>query len=95
MPVVLPLKLTVQVPPLSTQLALAGVGVVPVPVALTVNVPVGVEAVPPEVSLTVTVQLLATVGSTGLAQLTVVEVTRLLTAAVVFPELPTWLASPG
>jgi hypothetical protein len=54
-PVLLPVKVTEQLPELRVQLALAGE--TPAPLAVKLTVPVGVEDVPGEVSLTVTVQL--------------------------------------
>ena len=55
MPVLLPVKVTEQLPELRVQLALAGE--TPAPLAVKLTVPVGVEDVPGEVSLTGTVQL--------------------------------------
>jgi hypothetical protein len=79
--------------PLSVQLVL--VGDAPAPLAVRLTVPVGVVAVPLAVSATVIVQLLATFGSAGLAQLTAVDVVRPVTVNEPLPELPTWLPSPA
>jgi hypothetical protein len=64
--------------PLSVQLVLPGD--TPAPVAVTLTVPVGVPAVPAEVSVTVVVQVLPWPTTTGLSQLTDVEVVRAFTA---------------
>jgi len=79
------------VPITSVQLVL--VGATPAPLAVTLTVPVGELMGPVEASLTVTVQLLAWPITTGLAQLTAVELLRrtvieplpLLVARVVSP----------
>jgi hypothetical protein len=57
--------------------------------------PVGVVTIPGEVSVTVAVQVDATL-TTGLAgtQLTTVEVNLRLTVSKPVPLLPRWLASP-
>jgi hypothetical protein len=70
-PVLPPVKLTVQEPELSAQLALAGDTLAPV--AVTLNFPVGVVGVL-EVSVTVTVQLEACPITTGVAHETAVDV---------------------
>jgi hypothetical protein len=70
----------------------ASVQVVKVPVTpvwLRATVPVGVRKVPAaEVSVTVTVQVEAWLITTGVVQLTVVEVVRGLTTTLVVPLLP-------
>ncbi len=54
---------------------------------LKVTVPVGVVAVPPEVSVTVAVQVVGVFAITGLmVQLTLVEVVRLFTVRLKLPE---------
>lgn len=59
------------------------------PVSLNATVPVGVRKVPAtDVSVTVTVQLDAWLITTGVAQLTVVDVVRGLTVMLVVPLLP-------
>jgi hypothetical protein len=81
-------------PPASVQLSL--VGETPAPLAFSVIVPVGVVVVPGEVSLTVTVQLLAWPMTTGLVQLIDVDVARLFTVAVPLAgPLAAWLVSPA
>jgi hypothetical protein len=92
----LPVKLRVQVAllplPLSAQLALVGETLAPL--AVTVNVPVGVGLPPPcVVSLTVTVQLLACPMTTGLVQETVVELLR-FTVIDAVPLLPACPVEP-
>jgi len=81
--------------PLPFRVQLLGLEKLPPPV-VKVTVPVGVVEVPGEVSLTVAVQLLPVLlATTGVSQLTAVDVARLLTAwdapALV---LPLKLASP-
>jgi hypothetical protein len=59
------------------------------PVWLRATVPVGVRNVPAaDVSVTVTVQVEAWLATTGVVQLTVVEVVRGLTVMLVVPWLP-------
>jgi hypothetical protein len=96
-PVVLPEKLAehVATPPLPLKVQLVLPGEAPAPEAVRFTLPVGVVAGPPDVSLTVTVHELATLGRTGLAQLTAVEVVRLPTSTESAPELPTWFVSPA
>jgi hypothetical protein len=65
---------TEQLPELSVQLVLAGE--TPAPLAEKLTVPVGVLAVPVSVSLTVAVQVEPWLIATGLVQFTVVEVER-------------------
>ncbi len=61
---------------------------VPEPLLLKVTVPVGVVAVPLEVSVTVAVQVVGAFTTTGLVeQLTVIEVVRLFTVRLKLPEL--------
>ena len=83
-PVVLPVKLAEHVadPPLPDSVQLVFAGDTPAPLADKLTDPVGVVFVPVAVSLTVTVQLLAAPGTTGLAQLTTVDVERPLTVNV-------------
>jgi hypothetical protein len=57
------------------------------PVSVNETVPVGVLVVPGEVSVTVTVQVEAWFATTGVVQLTVVLVARLLTTMLVVPLL--------
>ena len=57
------------------------------PVSDSATVPVGVMNVPAEVSVTVTVQVDAWLATTGVVQLTVVVVARLLTTMLVVPLL--------
>jgi hypothetical protein len=66
------------------------------PVWLRATVPVGVRKVPAaEVSVTVTVHVEAWLITTGVVQLTVVEVVRGLTTTLAVPLLPPWVESPG
>jgi hypothetical protein len=58
------------------------------PVSLKPTVPVGVMKVPVEVSVTVTVHVEAWFATTGVVQLTVVLVARTLTTMLVVPLLP-------
>ncbi len=61
---------------------------VPEALLLNVTVPVGVIFVPAEVSVTVTVQVVAAfTGSVAGEQVTLVEVERLMTARLKVPEL--------
>jgi len=57
------------------------------PVSLRATVPVGVRKVPAEVSVTVTVQVEAWLITTGVVQLTVVDVVRGFTTTLVVPLL--------
>ena len=84
-PTALPVKLAVQLPALSVQLVLAGDA--PAPLAVRLTVPDGVVVVPGDVSATVTVQVLAVFGSTGLTQLRDVDVERLFTVTEPLPVL--------
>jgi hypothetical protein len=77
--------------PLSAQLALDGETLAPL--AVTLNVPVGVTD-PDTVSLTVTVQRLDCPAFTGLAQVTVVELAR-FTSIEALPELVACVLSPA
>lgn len=96
MPVALPVKLAEHVlaapEPLSAQLVL--IGDTPAPLAVRLTVPVGPVA-PDDVSVTVTVQLLATPVTTGEVQLTpvVVVCSATLIEAGVGPLLE-WVESP-
>jgi hypothetical protein len=65
------------------------------PVSESVTVPVGVLVVPAAVSVTVTVQVDAWLATTGVVQLTVVEVARLLTTMLAVPLLELCALSPG
>ena len=65
------------------------------PVSDRATVPVGVIAVPGEVSVTVTLHVEPWLITTGVVQLTVVVVARLLTTMLVVPLLEAWLVSPG
>lgn len=94
-PPVLPVKLTVQVPlaplGLSAQLALAGD--TPAPLAVTLKVPEGAVLLPLDESITLTLQLLDCPVMTGVAQVTVVVVSR-FTSLEPFPLLVECVASP-
>jgi hypothetical protein len=57
------------------------------PVSVKATVPVGVMKVPVETSATVTVQVEAWLATTGVVQLTVVVVARLLTTMLAVPLL--------
>jgi hypothetical protein len=57
------------------------------PVSVSETVPVGVRKVPAELSVTVTVHVEAWLATTGVVQLTVVVVVRLLTVMLVVPLL--------
>ena len=59
-----------------------------VPLGVNVTAPVGVIAVPTEVSVTVAVHVVAWLITTGDVQDTAVVVLRLFTVTVVLPELP-------
>jgi len=66
------------------------------PVTLRATVPVGVIAVPPAMSVTVTVQGEVCPTSTGVVQDTVVDVVLpVVTVTDVVPLLAAWFASPG
>ncbi len=65
------------------------------PVSDSVTVPVGVIAVPSDVSVTVTVQVEAWLTTTGVVQLTAVDVDLRLTVMLVVPLLGAWDESPG
>ncbi len=91
-PGVLPVKVTEQVPDTRVQLGL--VGETPAPLAAKLTVPLGVLDVPGEMSVTVAVQVLAWPTTTGVSQLTAVEVVRALTVMEALPELVAWVVSP-
>ncbi len=76
-PAAVPVKVTVQVP--ATFRIQLGALSEPVPVDVKVTVPVGVLAVPDDVSVTVAVHVDAWLITTGLAHETAVLVARLLT----------------
>ncbi len=60
-----------------------------------VTVPVGVPAVPVEVSETIAVQVVGAFTATVAGvQVTLVEVVRLFTVRLKLPELETWSLSP-
>ncbi len=66
------------------------------PVSDNATVPVGVRKVPAvDVSVTVTVQVEPWLATTGVVQLTVVEVVRGLTTMLAVPLLLEWFESPG
>ena len=66
------------------------------PVSLRATVPVGVIAVPPAMSVTVTVQVEVCPTRTGVVQETVVDVVLpVVTITDVVPLLAAWFASPG
>ena len=65
------------------------------PVSDRATVPVGVMAVPAEVSVTVTVHAEPWLATTGVAHDMVVVVTRGLTVTLVVPLLPPCVVSPG
>mgnify|MGYP003693545903 CR=1 FL=1 len=95
-PPALPVKVTMHVAllplPLSAQLALDGETLAPL--AVTLNVPVGVTD-PDTVSFTVTVQTLdCPTLTTGLTQLTDVELAR-FTSIEALPELVACVLSPA
>lgn len=78
------MKVTEQLPlGLSAQL----VGETLPPLAVKLTVPVGVVGVPADVSVTVAVHVLVPLTAIGLAQLTLVDVARLLTVIEPLPEL--------
>ncbi len=88
LPAAVPVKLTVQLPPVRVQFAALNE---PVPVDVKVTVPVGVIGVPAvEVSVTVAVQVDAWLITTGVAQETavaeVLTVTVIIAAALVLVE---------
>jgi hypothetical protein len=88
-PVVLPVKLAVHVveAPLPLSVQVVVVGDTPAPLAVSVIVPVGAVAPTDVVSVTVTMQLLATPATTGLVQLTPVVVVCAVTVNEPVPEL--------
>ena len=68
---------------------------VPVPLLVNETVPVGALAVPPEVSVTVAVQVVAEFTTTEDGeQLTLVDVVRVVTVSEAVPELPACVESP-
>ena len=78
--------------PVSVQLA-AGLKV-PLPLLAKVTVPLGVIGVPVSLSVTVAVQVVETpAGTVGGVQSTVVIVERLVTITVSAPLLPAWIES--
>lgn len=67
----------------------------PAPLLVKLMVPVGVIAVPGEVSVTVAEQIVCWLTTTeDGVHVTRVEVARLLTVRLIVLELPLWLASP-
>jgi hypothetical protein len=88
-PVVLPVKLAVHVVEAPLPLSVQGVvvGDTPAPLAVRFIVPVGAVAPTDVVSVTVTMQLLATPATTGLVQLTPVVVVCAVTVNEPVPEL--------
>ncbi len=66
------------------------------PVSDSATVPVGVRKVPAvDVSVTVTVHVEPWLATTGVVQLTAVEVVRGLTTMLAVPLLPLWAESPA
>ena len=96
MPVALPVKVAVQVreAPLPPRLHVVVVGDTPAPLAVRPTVPVGPVA-PGDVSVTVTVQVLATPTTTGLEQPTLVVVVWAFTVIEPLPELVACVESPA
>jgi hypothetical protein len=90
-----PVKVTEQLavppPPLSVQL----VGETLPPPEVKLTLPVGVVAVPADMSVTVAVHALVPLTAIGLAQLTLVDVVRALTVIEPLPELVAWVESPA
>ena len=67
---------------------------VPVPLLVNETVPVGALVVPPEVSVTVAVQVEGDPTETDVGvQLTAVVVVRVVTVTANVPELPRWFVS--
>ena len=60
---------------------------VPVPLLVKETVPVGALVVPPDVSVTVTLQVVGALTATGVVQVTVVRVVRSVTVTEPLPEL--------
>ena len=60
---------------------------VPVPLLVNETVPVGALVVPPDVSVTVTLQVVGALTATGVVQVTVVRVVRSVTVTEPLPEL--------
>lgn|SRR2546430_2244414 len=91
----LPLKVTEQlaVPPLPLSVQLVG-DTLPM-LAVKLTLPVGVIAVPLDVSVTVALQVLVLPSAIGLAQLNVVEVVRALTMIDALPVLFACEESPA
>ena len=79
--------------PLSVQLELAGDA--PAPLAVKLTLPVGVDAVPADVSLTVATHVLEPPVPIGLLQLTLVDVVRTLTVMDALLELVPCAESPA
>jgi hypothetical protein len=78
----------------ATSVQLAGMNV-PLPLVLKLTVPVGAVFVPPDVSSTVAVQMVASFTATvSGAQVTVVDVDRFATVTVADPVLVSCVASP-
>jgi hypothetical protein len=75
------------------QLELAGDA--PPPLAVKLTLPVGVDTVPADVSLTVATQVLEPPVPIGLLQLTLVDVARTLTVMDALPELVPCTESPA
>ena len=68
---------------------------VPVPLLVKLTVPVGALVVPPEVSVTVAVHVVAELtGTEEGEQTTPVVVVRVVTVTACVPGLPKWFVSP-
>ena len=93
---VLAVYVTVQlaVPPVPIRVQLVWLKT-PLPLLFQSTVPVGVIAVPSDVSVTVAVHCVSRWGlRTVTEQLTLVEVVRCATVILVVPELASWAESP-
>ncbi len=88
MPDVVAVKVEVQVADAVVPARVHAVNVPVTPVSLRATVPVGVIAVPAEMSVTVTLQAEPWFARTGVAQATVVVVARGLTTMLAVPLLP-------
>ncbi len=92
-PAAVAVKVTEHVPAVSVQLA-NGVKLPAGPVSVNETLPVGVAAVPSDVSATVAEQVDPWLMNTGLVHATVVEVARRLTVTDELPLLVAWMESP-
>lgn len=95
MPAVVAVNVDVHVADAVAPARMHGVNDPETPVSVKVIVPVGVMNVPGELSVTVTLQVVSTLITTGDVQLTVVVVVRRFTVMLIVPPLVAWDVSPG